>query len=79
MLAVLLCCSAPWTFFGVLRVFGTLVFLFSVFHVVDEFRAGRYVTQPGGNQSALNAVHALLLYGLPCLWLALMRRPQVCP
>lgn len=79
MLAVLSCCYAPWTFFWLIRVFALLGFGLGVQYVVDEARRGRLVAAPGEQQSLLHAVEFTLVWGLPCLWIALMRRPRVCP
>lgn len=78
-LPVLLLCYAPWTFFNIGRLLGLLTFLGTIAYLVDEVRRGRYMTQGSENQSAFNAVHALLMFGLPGLWVALLRRPRVCP
>lgn len=79
MVAVLLCCYAPWSFFWLIRTFALLGFAFGVWYIVDEARRGRYLTDPGENQSLPNAIHFTLLWGLPCLWIALFQRPRTCP
>ena len=79
MIAVLLCCYAPWSFFWIVRAFALVGFAFGVLYAVDEARRGRYVADPGQRQSLAHAIGFLLMWGLPCLWIALLRRPRACP
>lgn len=79
LLPVLLLCYAPWTFFSIGRLLGLLTFLITIANLVDGLRRGRYAPQAGEAHSAIQAVHALLIFGLPGLWVALLRRPRMCP
>jgi len=79
LMPVFLICYAPWTFFNILRALALLVVVTCAWYLVGELRSGHYVTEPGESQSASNALHATIVFGVPALWLALMRRPQVCP
>jgi hypothetical protein len=79
MIAALLWCYAPWSFFWLIRAFALLGFGLGIWYLVEEARRGRYVTEHGGQQSVLQAVRFLLVWGLPCLWIALFRRPRRCP
>ncbi|MBL8857046.1 MAG: hypothetical protein JNL28_00890 [Planctomycetes bacterium] len=79
LLPLLLLCYAPWTFFNIGRLLGLITVVGTIAYLVDEVRRGRYTTDPGQNQSVINAAQSLLFFGLPGLWVALLRRPAVCP
>lgn len=78
-LPLVLVSYAPWTFFSVLRVCGLLAFVSCIAFLVSEIRGGHTSADSNGTMSALRAVLALFLFGRPGLWLALLRRPQICP
>lgn len=78
-IAICLACYAPWTFFVVIRALGAFTVGGCVLYLLDEIRRGRWTTEGTGNQSVMQAVCALLTFGIPGAYLMLKRIPKDCP
>jgi hypothetical protein len=56
------------------RIGAGIVFLLCAAYVADTVHSGDWRTDKRGDTSVANAIQVLLMFGIPCLWIALRGR-----